>query len=183
MYDKIEITWNFVAGATHYRVYRANSLTGSKYAVSDWQTGTSFDDTNIIPMTTYWYWVKAATSSSGDEATDYSDYDTGFAYTHNIILEPPLNVEASNFYFDYVQVTWSYSSSVLATHYRVYRADSLMGTKTAISDWQTGNSYYDKSAIPMTTYWYWVKAATSASGENASDYSDYDTGKRLGFLL
>jgi len=79
LYDRIEITWNYVAGATHYRVYRANSLTGAKTAISDWQTGTSYLDTSVAPWTTYWYWVKAATSSSGDNASDFSGSDTGYA--------------------------------------------------------------------------------------------------------
>ena len=77
--DAVQITWNTVTGASHYRVYRANNLLATKTAISDWQTGTSYDDTSVAPWTTYWYWVKAATSSSGDNATVFSNLDTGYA--------------------------------------------------------------------------------------------------------
>lgn len=79
LYDRIEVIWNFVAGATHYRIYRANYLTGAKTAISEWQTGTSYLDTSVTPWTAYYYWVKAATSSSGDNASDFSDSDTDYA--------------------------------------------------------------------------------------------------------
>jgi fibronectin type 3 domain-containing protein len=177
-YNEVLVTWNSVSGATHYQVYRANSLTGTKSAISGWQTGTSYDDTSITPDQVYYYWVKAATSSSGDNASDYSDYDTGWAPAYE--LDAPYGVEASDIYFDRVEITWN-SPSALATHYRVYRADSPTGTRMGISSWQTDTSYNDKSATPGITYYYWVKAATTSSGGNASPYSIYDTGKRLGF--
>ena len=74
---KVKITWDSVSGATHYQVYRSNFIFGAKTAISGWQTGTSYDDTSVTPGTTYWYWVKAATSSSGDNASDYSSSDSG----------------------------------------------------------------------------------------------------------
>jgi hypothetical protein len=181
LYDRIEITWNFVAGATHYRVYRANSLTGAKTAISEWQTGTSYDDTSVTPWTIYYYWVKAATNSSGDDASGFSAYDIGIADSPiPINLSPPYNVSASDLLVNKVQITWNTGQYLPipteATHYQVYRADNLLATKTAISDWQTGTSYNDTSVAPWTTYWYWVKAATSSSGDNASDFSSSDTG-------
>ena len=42
--DKTLITWKSVTGATHYRVARAGSSTGSKTDISSWQTGTSYED-------------------------------------------------------------------------------------------------------------------------------------------
>ena len=181
LYDRIEITWNFVAGATYYRVYRATSLTGAKTAISDWQTATSYLDTSVTPWTAYFYWIKAATNSSGDDASGFSAYDLGIADSPiPINLSPPYNVSASDLLVNKVQITWNTGQYLPipteATHYQVYRADNLLATKTAISDWQTGTSYNDTSVAPWTTYWYWVKAATSSSGDNASDFSSSDTG-------
>jgi fibronectin type 3 domain-containing protein len=182
--NKVQITWNTVSGASHYQVYRADSLTGAKTAISGWQTGTSYDDTSVTPWTTYYYWVKAATNSSGDNASGFSAYDIGFADSFNI--SPPYNVSASDFLANKVQITWNTGQYIPipteASHYQVYRANNLLATKTAISGWQTGTSYLDTSVAPWTTYYYWVKAATSSSGNNASDFSSPDTGYAFSML-
>lgn len=88
---------------------------------------------------------------------------------------PPTGVNASDNYEWGVEITWNSVSS--ATHYQVYRANYLIGTKTPISGWNTQNYYLDSNVTPGTIYWYWVKAATNSSGDKASDYSNYDTGK------
>jgi hypothetical protein len=75
----IYIYWDSVSGATHYRVYRAPSLIGTRTPISGWNTENYYLDSNVTPGTTYWFWVKAATSSSGDNASEYSNYDTGHA--------------------------------------------------------------------------------------------------------
>lgn len=84
--DAVQITWNDVFGATHYQVYRANNLSATKTAISDWQTETSYYDTSVINGEVYYFWVKAATSSSGENATGFSNSDTGYAIS--IIISP-----------------------------------------------------------------------------------------------
>jgi fibronectin type 3 domain-containing protein len=173
--NKVQITWDAVSGASYYQVYRADALLGSKTAVSGWQTGTSYDDTSITAGTTYYYWVKAATSSSGDNASDYSNSDTGSSIVFSIYPSPPTGVSASDGLVNKVQIVWDAVSG--ASHYQVYRASFSSGLgRTAISGWQTGTSYDDNSVTAGITYYYWVKAATSSSGDNASDYSEYNSG-------
>jgi hypothetical protein len=174
--DAVEITWDTVTGASHYQVYRANSLTGTKIAISSWQTETSYYDNSITCGEDYYYWVKAATSSSGDNATDFSSPDTGYCtgIVPSLPIFPPTGVSASDTLVNKVRITWNFVTG--ASHYRVYRANNLLATKTAISNWQTGTSYDDASVAPWTTYWYWVKAATSSSGDNATGFSNPDTG-------
>jgi fibronectin type 3 domain-containing protein len=181
--DKVQITWNSVTGATHYQVYRADSLTGTKTAISKWQTGTSYNDISATPGITYWYWVKAATSSSGDNASDYSSPVTGVCtgdVPSPLPLYPPYNVSASDLLINKVLITWNIVAG--ASHYQVYRANNLLATKTAISGWQTGSSYEDTSVAPWTTYWYWVKAAKSSSGDSATGFSIPDTGYAISIV-
>lgn len=172
--NKVQVTWDAVSGATHYQVYRADALLGVKIALSGWQVDTSYDDTSASGGITYYYWVKAATGSSGDDASDFSIPDTGHTIAVSLYLDPPTNVSASYNLPYRVQVTWD--TVIGASHYRVYRADSLLGTKVAFSGWQTGTTFDDYTVIPYDTYYYWVEAATSSSGDNASDYSYSSTG-------
>lgn len=88
---------------------------------------------------------------------------------------PPTGVNASDNYEFGVEITWNSVSA--AIHYQVYRANSLIGSRTPISGWNSENYYLDSNVTPGTTYWYWVKAATTSSGDNASEYSNYDTGR------
>jgi fibronectin type 3 domain-containing protein len=146
--NKVRITWNTVTGASHYQVYRADALLATKTAISGWQTGTSYDDTTVTPGTTYY----SATSSSGDNASNYSSSDTGYSSGFSIPLSPPTGVSASDDLINKVQITWDAVTG--ASYYQVYRADALLATKTAISGWQTGTSYDDTTVTPGTTY-YW----------------------------
>lgn len=70
--DKIEVKWSSVSGASYYRVYCATSENAAPSALSSWQTGTSYNHTSAKADTTYYYWVKSATSSSGANASAYS---------------------------------------------------------------------------------------------------------------
>jgi len=175
--DKVKITWNSVSGASYYRVYQADSETGPKEAITSWQSNRYYYDYDITPGTHYFYFVKAATSNTGDDASPYSDSDEGWAYAPppDTTLPAPTGVDATDgTYTDKVKITWDSVSG--ASHYHVYRATSSGGTKTSLGSWQTSAIYYDYDITQGTHYFYFVKAATSSSGDNASPYSDYDEG-------
>lgn len=74
----VTITWNVAAGATHYRVYRANSPTLGKTAISTWQSGTSFVDTTGKRGVVYYYSVRAAVDAAGTRYSRDSDMDAGY---------------------------------------------------------------------------------------------------------
>jgi len=95
-------------------------------------------------------------------------------------LSPPTGVNASDSDEGTIYIYWNPVSG--ATHYQVYRAISLIGTRIPISGWNPQNYYLDDMAMAETTYWYWVKAAASDSGDNASDFSSPDTGYCTSFL-
>jgi surface protein len=162
--DKVQISWNASAGATSYQVYRATSAGGAKAGPAN-LTATTVNDTTATPGVTYWYFVKAC---RGTRCSDYSAYDTGWRN-----LAPPTNVQASDgTYPDKVRITWK--ASLGATSYKVYRATSADGTKTLLGS-LAGTTANDTSAVPGTTYYYWV---TACRGTVCSDYSAYDTGRR-----
>jgi hypothetical protein len=71
-----------------------------------------------------------------------------------------------------VQVTWTASAG--ATSFKVYRAASPLGIKTALGS--TSNATLDDmTALAGKTYYYWVKAF---NGSATSSFSANDTGYR-----
>jgi len=111
---------------------------------------------------------------SDGELSDTQSFTISVSMPVTPIIPPPTGVNASDTSETGIEITWDSVSN--ATHYQVYRANSLLSAKTPISGWQTENYYLDDSITPGVTYWYWVKAATSDSGDNASNFSYYDTG-------
>ena len=174
--DYVRVTWSGVTGASYYRVYRNTSNSSSGAAsISNWQTSLSFYDRTANPGTTYYYWVKAATSSSGTRASGYGGPDTGWR-----ALSPPTNVNATDgTSTDYVKVTWSFTG----VYYRIYRNTSNSSSGASpISNWDNAPIFPDTSANAGTTYYYWVKAATSSSGSRESGFSGSDSGRKLVYL-
>jgi fibronectin type 3 domain-containing protein len=160
--DKVRVTWDAVSGVTNYEVHRSTSEGGVKTLLGS-PTGTSFDDSTADAGELYYYWVKAC---NGPRCSVFSDYDTGWQKPL-----PPESVQASDgTSTDEVQITWD--SSTGATSYKVYRAVSLVGTKTFRGS-TSGTTFNDTSGVPGMIYYYWVRAC---NGSRCSDYSAYDTG-------
>ncbi len=89
-------------------------------------------------------------------------------------LLPPANVSASNATdSDAVVVTWSASEN--ATSYEVWRATANNSSSASKIASPTTTSYRDTSAVPATTYWYWVKAVNS---KKTSEFSASASGSR-----
>jgi hypothetical protein len=175
--DKVVITWSGTSG-NYFRVYRNTSNNSSTAtALGSWQTSTTYNDLSATVSITYYYWVKAASDVNGSNSSAFSISDTGWRAGVTI----PTNVQASDgTYNNKVVVTWSGTSG---NYFRVYRnTTSNSGTATALGSWQTSMTYNDYSAVANVTYYYWVKAASNASGSGSSGFSAYNTGWRSGSI-
>jgi len=166
--NNVLYTYNVVATDTD-----GDTLT---YSLTSSPTGMTIDSsTGVISWTPNAIGDYNVTLKVSDGASfDTQSFTITISLTQITTLSPPTGVSASDLLANKVQITWNTVSG--ASHYQVFRADTLLGTKTAISGWQTGTSYLDTSVTSETTYYYWVKAAQSGSGDNASFFSDYDTG-------
>jgi len=71
--DKIRITWQAVAGATGYEIYRATTSNSTGAQIGQ-PTSTSFEDFTAAPGVTYWYGVKAC---NGNGCSGFSVFDPG----------------------------------------------------------------------------------------------------------
>ncbi len=76
--DRVRVTWDAVPGAAYYIVSRADSEVGLETDIGSWQTALSFDDTEAVPGTVYYYSVRAALNAQGEFESIPSDMDSGF---------------------------------------------------------------------------------------------------------
>jgi hypothetical protein len=88
--DRITVSWNQVQNAEKYYIYRATSSGGS-YSERGSTSSLIWNDTSASQGVTYYYKVKAWSSSVG--YSTYSSYDFGYLKTDSISAE--LNVDMS----------------------------------------------------------------------------------------
>ena len=172
--DRVAITWDAVAGATYYQVFRCDTEDGAYELISGDETTTSYDDIDItlLPEINYYYKVKAFNAEAGSE---FSDYSTGMAG-----LAAPTDVVATDAtYKDHIAVSWSAVTG--ADYYRVYRSTAAGGAYGLISGDETASSYDDDngSLVASTEYFYKVKAFY---GTVESPLSAYDAGGKGAFV-
>ncbi|MBQ2625524.1 MAG: InlB B-repeat-containing protein [Kiritimatiellae bacterium] len=167
--DRVKIAWNAVAEASHYRVYRSASASGSKTPVSGWQTALNYSDTTAEPGVTYWYFVVAAADGEGRNASGYSAGAAG-----SLKIGAPTGVYATDG-TSAAGVTVSWNATPGAEGYKVYRGTANNPDAAEVVSSVSSVSFDDTTAAPGTLYFYWV-TATNAVSESAK--SAVETGFR-----
>ena len=161
------LTWNAVYGATSYRIYRSTSK-GSGYSLLGTVTTTSYTNTGAKAGTTYYYRVKACNDAG---LSPYSNIVSGQSKAVTPKPSAPVVKIGNSSTSGKPQLTWNAVSG--ATSYKVYRATSQNGTYSLLGT-VTATSYTNTGAKAGTTYYYKVKAVSSA-GESA--YSNVVSGR------
>jgi fibronectin type 3 domain-containing protein len=167
--DKVRVSWNSSAGATHYQVFRntTNSPSAAVQLIDDYLES-PYDDSTAIVDTTYYYWLKACDLST---CSNFSLYDTG--YKSSTPVNAPTGVSASDGdYVDRVRISWNAVAG--ANKYKVFRNTSnTTNGAFEFPDIITVNSFDDLSAAQGSTYYFWVQAC---SNSGCSEYSTSDSG-------
>lgn len=133
-------------------------------------SGSSYSDMNADPGKYYYYWVKAC---GDDFCSDLStSYDQGY-----MDIEAVSGVLASDgTHTDKVEITWNFMPGMDAFNIYRYTSDDPTGLDPLdLVLYET--SYFDTTADPGTTYYYWVKAC--GPDECSSSFSTSDSGYRL----
>jgi len=95
--DKVVVTWSSVSSASYYRVYRNTTNNPSTASPQGgWRSTTYYYDTYATPGVTYYYWVTAATSSTGANESAFSSYNTGW----RALSAPSVIAASDGTYFD-----------------------------------------------------------------------------------
>lgn len=169
--DRVEVSWNTVPGATHYRVYRGTSMHPALSApISNWQSTTTFSDLTATTGVKYHYWVKASQDASGTVTTGYGAKDAGY---RNFVTPPVTASDGTS--TSYTTISWT--SVAGATYYRVYRRNSIIDPYSPVSGWVTRTSQSDNTGIPGALYQYTVRVASDTS-YMVSGYAAYNDGYR-----
>ena len=164
---KPQLTWHAVYRATSYRIYRSTSR-GSGYSLLGTTTATSYTNTGAKAGTTYYYRVKACNDAG---LSPYSNVVSGKVKSVTPKPSAPVVKIGHSATSGKPMLTWNAVSG--ATSYKVYRATSQNGTYSLLGT-VTATSYTNTGAKAGTTYYYKVKAVSSA-GESA--YSNVVSGR------
>ncbi|MCL2068176.1 MAG: fibronectin type III domain-containing protein [Treponema sp.] len=163
--SQIDLNWESATGADGYKVERsANNSNGpwTTFTLSD--TATTYQDTGLSALTTYFYRVRAY-NTAGDSG--YSD--TVSATT----LEPGAGIPAAPAGLTAIAVSASqidlgWSSVTGADGYKVERsADNSIWTEIVSS--HTTTTYQDTGLSAVTTYYYRVRAYNTAGDSGYSN--------------
>jgi hypothetical protein len=154
-------------GVTGYQVARCQGKTCITFAQIGTPTGTTFNDTTVMPSTFYSYHVRAA-----DAAGNLSRYSNPVSATTGPDTTPPTNPSGLNTTATVGQINLSWTAStdnVGVTGYDVERCQGACTTFAQIGT-TTGTTYSDATVAPSVFFSYRVRATDLAG--NLSGYSN-----------
>jgi hypothetical protein len=151
--DRVRVSWNAVAGATKYKVFRATTVSFQFNFVGT-TTTTQFDDPQPT-LETFFYRIR---SSNSTEDSLLSPGDSG-----NAGLAAPTGLSAFNLPNN-VRVDWQPVNATGFLGYKVFRASSSNGTYVQAGG--SGGTSFNDSQPTTATFFYKVKTSTTA-GDSA----------------
>ncbi|WP_084375114.1 S8 family serine peptidase [Neobacillus soli] len=167
-YNKVNVSWNKVTGASSYEVYRATSKTG-KYSKVATVTNGSYANSGLTTGQTYYYKVVGSSTVEGKKLS--SPYSS--VVSAKPALKTPTGVKAAVASKTSIKVSWSKVSG--ANGYEVYRATSKSGKYSKVKTVTSGSSvsYTNTKLTKGKTYYYKVKSYRTVSGKKV--YSSYSS--------
>lgn len=163
--NTITVSWQAVAGATSYRVYRADAA-GGTFSLLGTRAESPLEDDGLLGDVHHWYRV-AACNLAGCSALSAEDEGS----TAVVVPSAPTWVAATDgSHVDKIGVTWSQVTA--AAHYEVYRASSDGGEYSLLATVTAATSYDDSGLEPDAHFWYRVAACNSAGCSPQSERAD-----------
>ncbi|MCX5691288.1 MAG: hypothetical protein NTV94_16120, partial [Planctomycetota bacterium] len=161
----IAVTWNAVAGATTYQVWRATSNNTAFGALLATVGTTSYSDATANPNTPYFYWVKAINVCS--QASAYSTSDVG--NRGGVPLAATSVIASDGLTCNSVSVMWT--PAVGANNYQILRNTVNNPSSAFVIGNAASGPFIDATVLGSATYYYWVRSL-SACGTGGTSTSD-----------
>ena len=146
--SEIEIAWNAVSGATHYKLYRATTRSGLFAQVGGEISMTRYRDGELSANTSYYYQLEAC---NGDECSGRSP-----EVSTTTVPPIPSTPTAAPQNDATISITWSEVAG--ATHYKLYRSETSGGLFAQIGGEITATDYVDSDISANTSYYYRLEA-------------------------
>jgi fibronectin type 3 domain-containing protein len=157
--SSIRLTWNTVAKAGSYKIYRSRTA-GGDYADIGNSDVTNYTDTDLNGLTAYYYKVSAL----GSDGVEGALSNSATASTPEDPLPAPQGLSAAALSSASIGLSWDPVEG--AASYKVYRSGSGDGNYAAL-DTSSTTSYTNSSLAPSTAYYYKVSAIASGGAEGA----------------
>ena len=149
--NEIEIAWNAVLGATHYKLYRSESSGGLFALVGGDISITRYRDGNLSENTAYYYQLEAC---NGDECSGSSPEVS--AVTRYSLPATPLIPTAAAQSDGAISIAWSAVAG--ATYYKLYRSETSGGQFDLVGDNIAATDYVDSGLAASAPYYYQLEA-------------------------
>jgi outer membrane protein assembly factor BamB len=178
--NRIDVSWNPVAGASTYGVFRATTSGGPFTPIAS-VSGTSYVDLSVSAGTTYYYTVTAINATGCESAPSG---EASALATGDCIVPPTfsgLGSVVSSGTSCAVDLSWSSAATGCPgtpITYSVYRSavsGFTPGPTNLLDACVTGTSYQDANVASATIYYYVVRAEDgTASGGGACNGGNVD---------
>lgn len=169
-YNKVKVSWNAVAGAEKYMIYRSTSKDGSYTKVKTISnvSTTSWTDKDVKTGKTYYYKMKAVVTTNKTVTSGYSSVKSA-----KCVPAKPGSVKVTSPNKKQLKVSWKKVSG--ASGYEVYRATSKDGKYKKVKTIGKGKTvtYTDKKVSSGKTYYYKVRSYRTVNGKKV--YSGYSS--------
>ena len=151
---EIEINWNTVARATHYKLYRSETSGGSFDQIGGDITGVRYADSDLFADTAYYYELEACNSGGcSGRSSEVS------ATTYPAAPDAPEIPTADTQSDSEIEIRWS--EVARAMHYKLYRSTVSGGSYSQIGGDIAAISYRDSALSVKTAYYYQLEACNS----------------------
>ena len=149
--SEIEIAWNAVSGATHYKLYRSATSGGLFAPVGGEISVTRYRDDDFPGDAFYYYQLEAC---SGGECSGRSPAVGTVPATPS----PTAATQSDSA----ISITWSNAAG--ATHYKLYRSETSEGSFTQIGGDIAATDYVDDSGLTANTPYYYQLESCNDNG-------------------